>query len=694
MRLPQTATFLVPPAILSAMLLCGLQHRWTPQFGMWATGVHPLSGIWIGLDFLVLAAALVPLFRPGASPRLRRALPCLMAAALFLAQATFAALAWKDYAWQIPWSSDQPSFLFRLHEVRATFPRLGGYNPWWNGGREHFISVTSGTHGYAVLVAPLLALHEPHVFHAPVLFFWIWIGFPWLGALAVRRAGARWTAALAAAMLLEAYCRSQFLFGWRYGILGGLVTAGLATPLAALGYRLAVQRRGGAESAILVGILAWLSCLWTPGFATCGGLVLGALANADRWTRRSFAHMAIAAATALALLAPWAWVTLGPAHGIVDFASGAQGALPWFRTFRHGLLLVVYRLLEWHPVLVAFGLVGLAGAGPRRIRRWTMPTLLVLFGILVYSKWNVRSQLYRVIFQGAAFAVFPAAVLCGRLLSRRPAPGTPPPRTWLLAAAQAATLAALLLGLRVSGIHAMNIGAGLPYHAAEPNLLRFVERLRAVVPEDGRIAFAGETENHIGGGTVAYLPILTGREMMADDYYTFPAGLIKRNYPPHPYRDSLGAFLDFSRLYGITHWAVCDSNPRKLGFFLGTPGCGGRPGAFDEAGTFRLRGGTVRLFAIHGAVAGRFLLGSGRVEARENRLVIRPDDPAADRLVVRYNWRDGLRCLTPGASIEPYAADENLRFIAVRPGGAREVVVGYRAAFRPLQPNFDGTYHH
>ena len=25
-------------------------------------------------------------------------------------------------------------FLFRLHEVRATFPALGGWSPWWNAG--------------------------------------------------------------------------------------------------------------------------------------------------------------------------------------------------------------------------------------------------------------------------------------------------------------------------------------------------------------------------------------------------------------------------------------------------------------------------------------------------------------------------------------------------------------------------------
>ena len=694
MRIPSHVRLFTPPVLLTALLLYGVQHVWYRAFGMWAAWVRPLTGRWFGLDFLLLAAALVPLFRYGGD-RLRRALPWLMAALLVASQVVFTALAWKDFAGQIPWSADHSSFMFRLHEVCATFPRLGGYNPWWNGGTEHFISVTSGTHGYAVLVAPLLALFEPHVFHAPVLFFWIWIGFPWLGALSVRAAGARWTSALAAAMMLEAYCRSQYLFGWRYGILGGLVTAGLATPLAALGYRLAVQRRCGAGTVVAVGVLAWLNCLWTPGYATCAGLALGALANADRWTRRSFLRMVAAATIALALLAPWAWTTLGPAHGIVDFASSAK-ELPWFSTLRNGLVLVVYRLLEWHPAIVAFGVAGLALAGPPRLCRWALPTLLLLFSVLVYSKWSVRSQCYRVIFQGAAFAAFPASVLCGRLFAREAPRGDGASRhgAWALAAAKAATLAALLLGLRISGIHALNIGAGLPYNAAEPSLMRFVEWIKENVPEDGRLAFAGETENHIGGGTVAYLPVLTGREMMADDYYTFPAGLISRNFPPRDYRASVDAFLAYSRLYGITHWAVTDTDARKLGFYRGTPGCGGRPGAFDEVGKFKLRGGTVRVFAVRDATPGRFLVGDGVVEARENRLLIRPTDPSAELLVLRYNWREGLVCRTPGASIEPYQADKNLRFIAVRPKGAAEIAIGYRTGFHPLAPNFDGAYHH
>jgi hypothetical protein len=90
----------------------------------------------------------------------------------------------------------------------------------------------------------------------------------------------------------------------------------------------------------------------------------------------------------------------------------------------------------------------------------------------------------------------------------------------------------------------------------------------------------------------------------------------------------------------------------------------------------------------------RFLEGAGRVAARGNALFVRPEPADAARVVIRYNWRDGLVCRTPGASIEPFDVDGHLQFIAVRPGGNPVVKIGYRPRPAPLKPNFDGSFHH
>ena len=139
MRIPRSVSIYAPPVLLAGLTVYGLHHLWYRAFGMWAAGMRPLFvsakraaemspdglGLWFGLEFLLLAAVLVPVFLYGGE-RLRRALPALMAGALVVSQIVFAALAWKDFAGQIPWSVDHPSFLFRLHEVRATFLALGG----------------------------------------------------------------------------------------------------------------------------------------------------------------------------------------------------------------------------------------------------------------------------------------------------------------------------------------------------------------------------------------------------------------------------------------------------------------------------------------------------------------------------------------------------------------------------------------
>jgi hypothetical protein len=283
-------------------------------------------------------------------------------------------------------------------------------------------------------------------------------------------------------------------------------------------------------------------------------------------------------------------------------------------------------------------------------------------------------------------AAVPAALLAGRLLSRAPRGGAA--RRAALAAAQGLVAAALLLGARVAFAHAGN-AAGFRYWTAEPVVAEFADWVRENVPPGGRLAFSGATANKFDWGTVSYLPVLAGRETMAADYYSFPRGFVELNYPPRFYRSSTEAFLFFSRAYGVTHWAVMDERTRRF--------CEEEKDHFALAARFRMQSTDVRVYAVTDPWAAgvtRFLEGAGEVEARERRIVVRPADPAAERLVLRYNWRDGLRCLTPGASIEPFEVDENLRFVAVHPNGAPEVVVGYRATGRPLAPNFDGTFHH
>ena len=166
--------------------------------------------------------------------------------------------------------------------------------------------------------------------------------------------------------------------------------------------------------------------------------------------------------------------------------------------------------------------------------------------------------------------------------------------------------------------------------------------------------------------------------------------MIEFDCPPRAYRHPEEGYLAYSRAYGITHWVALDARAERAFRDL----CGG---AFVPVAEFRMQGTELTVFRIAEPWADaptRFFEGAGETDVRENRIVVRPADPAAGRLVLRYNWRKGLVCRTPGASIEPFEVDGNLRFLAVRPGGAAEVEIGYVPHWSKMKPNFDGSFQH
>ena len=677
----------VLPALL-LVLLCvftGFDRTWSSQIGAWAAGAFP--GVRSGMVLLVGGLALGVVFWLAGRPRLRRALPrrlpeALLALALLAGQAA-CLLAALPAIREMPQGIDHPCFLFRIREFYKAFPALGAFNPWWNGGTEHFIGVTSGAHAFAFLLFPFLAFGSLEAVYAPALFAWIYVLGPWLAVLSARALGVRWRGALAAGLLMLPFTRAEFLFFWQSGNVGGLATCVMSPPAVALGYRLAVLRRGGWRAVLVLALAAWLLCIWPAGLITAAGLALGALANAPRIFRKPpNVRILVAAALALALLAPWLWVLAFPSRGIVDYAAGGSGrSAVWMVC--DGLRMLGRRLLEWHPLLLCFGLLGTIAVAPRRARRFLLPLFALLAAATVSVGWKRQSQIDRAALQMATAAVVPAAVLLGRLFAPRTVPGAISGAA--LAFARGLAAAALLAGPCLAARHAAG-RAGFKLWPAEPVVYEFAEWVRANVPEGGRLAFADETDCKYDWGKPAYFPILAGREMMADDYYGFPKGLTSRRFPPKAYRGSVEDYLRFTRLWGITHWAVTDDRNRAL-FEAETT-------HFRHAAHFRMQSAEIDVYAfLDQPDPTPFLSGTGRLAASERGLNLSLDDPAQETVVLRYNWRPGLHC-DPPARIAPYEADENLRFIAVQPNGARTVRIRYRPGWRRLEPNFDGTFHH
>lgn len=662
----------------SATLLAASGAHWGWQIGAWAHLVPAATGSQ-ALDFALLALAVSAFFAFAPKRFAKRAVPAALLALLLAGTAWCAMRAWPHAYGALPWGIDHGATLFRVREMRAALPALGAWTPWWNAGTEHFAGVTSGAHGWALLNLPLFLALPPESWQAPALCFWLFAGFPWLTALVLRACGWSVAAQLSSALLSLAASRAEFLFFWQSGNLGAAVTAGLSPSLAALCFAVAVQRRRSLRLAAALAVVAALSCAWPPGLFSCAGMALGAAVAVRGRLARVPKRAWIAAAAALAALAPELLVLHGPARGIADYAAGGAKA-PFLPSLGTGLSQLGRRLLEMHPGVLVFGFAALPFARrPRRLRAFAFPLFAVLAAVAVSVGFKRSSQFDRVAIQLAFAAVFPAALAAGRALRGDGGP---------LAAGTAAAL--LALGIRVAAAHAGN-GAGFKLWQAEPVVRDFARWIAENVPPGGRLAFSGETDCALDWGKGAYLPVLAGREMMGDDYYGYPKGLTERNYPPRVYRSSTKRFLGFSRVWGVTHWAVVDPRTRRF--------CETETNHFALAASFPMQSADVRVYRILDDWARgdptRFYRGEGEVEASENALVVRPADPgAAGPLVLRYRWRDGLRSLTPGAAIAPFDVDGNLRLVAVAPGGAPEVRIGYRPLRRPLAPDFDGHYHH
>lgn len=581
-----------------------------------------------------------------------------------------------------PWGIDHPCFMFRIREFLDVFPHLGSYNPWWNGGVEHFIGVTSGAHAFAFLLLPFLPFGTLEEIYGPALFFWIFIGGPWLAALSMKMLGCRWRTAIVAALLAMPFSRAEFLFFWQSGNVGGLVTCLMAPPVAALGYKLVVLRKGGIRDAVALGVTAWLSCIWPAGFATAGGLSLGALLLWRRWMRpKPFLPLLIACAMAMVLLLPWIWALLFPSRAVVSYvATSGEGVGAWTALVT-GLRHFIRRVSEWNPILFPFGVAGLLVARGRGGKVFFGSLFAVLAAISISIGFLPTSQLDRVALQFAAAATVPAALAVTRLLSAAL------PRSascaFALSIAKGATACVLLLSPFVAVKHAGN-SAGFKLWPAEDVVLDFAGWIRENVPETGRIAFADLTDCKYDWGKIAYLPVLSGRQMMADDYYGFPHGLTARRFPPRAYRSSEEAYVDFTRIYGITHWSVADDRNRR--FFNNSS-------HFSHCTNFTMQSSSIDVYRfLDQPDPTPFIEGGGVfLGAIPNRIAVRAG--GRGQMVLRYNWRRGLTC-DGCATIKPVKIDDNITFIGVDAEGPGEVVISYRPGWRKLAPNFDGTFHH
>jgi hypothetical protein len=473
-----------------------------------------------------------------------------------------------------------------------------------------------------------------------------WASLAWTGAS--RRAC--WIAALLALAPGQRY----WVHLLHYGTAPALFSMTMAMPLSALAYRFLYLEDRPRPATLLLLLLCGFTLLAWPGAVVIAlPLLLVLICHAHRLSARKWIWTLGALLLLLVLLLPLAQVPMRYSN-IGTFVETTH-TQTLREHFRDGWILMGHNLRSTHPWILIFGMLGGCFAARRSARRFFAPLILLL---VILSGWGEEVmellQTERLIIPAALVAIVPAAEWLDHLIQRALSIQT---RHRLAGAALrtgAAWALALLLVAGYEGAKAWG-GKGLaPFHTMPDHTRELVQWLSDHVPEDGRVLFAGHCVHAYGGAKVAALPLFTGREMMAADFYGFSPKLVEHQYPPRAFRyDGPDVLFAFMELYNVTH-IVTWHDDWKAVFHRTTH-------YYHPVHVI----GRVAIFETR-RESSLFLQGAGRVEATFNRIDLTLDSPQ-DTVIIKYNWTPGWQA-DGDAAIFPHAAGRGVTLIGVHPG--------------------------
>ena len=555
------------------------------------------------------------------------------------------------------WRDDHPSFLFRLWIFGKTFPHFLSYNPYWNAGATDFVCTTTGANAFGLLFWPLWKYLPPHVFYTAAVAAVFMLFMPLITGVAVRLSGGDRTAAIVAAIMALGVSQHFFLWMLHFGTIGAALASSFVLPVSAALYRVFWMDRREIRTGLFLILSVFFLILWPAGAIMLAPIVLGALVNFRRWNRKNILFLALCALVVLALyFRPLTLILFhktSPLSFVMNDKDGAAPSLFTLEVLKRGWDHFIAHLVEGHPIILFLGIVGLFALPLKSIRWWYGP-IFIGFALLTGwgREWKPDMQLTRMGIPMLFVAVPPAAIACSRLLRSRDVRLLP---------VRAALIALLFFG--AYGVSKVYRNQGLSrFTFLSADVERMADWIKTNTPPDGRVLFSGRMVHAINGGHVAYLPVLTGREMMACDYYHFPPKTVEYEYPPRPFNMNPGGIHGFMDLYNVS--CVVTYHDRWKQFYRHFPD------RYEEAQTI----GDFTFFKVNRAM-NLFLQNSGSVTADFSRIDVQLDDPTNDA-VIKYNWVDGLK-VGPPAEIYSFDAGSKVNLIGIHPHGAGQIRITF-----------------
>ena len=550
---------------------------------------------------------------------------------------------------------DHPAFMHRFWGIKEAFPAWAFYDPTWNGGRMQNAVAASGAANLGFLFQPLWQIGPIHEVYNLVFFTCFMLGLPAVAIASARLCGCQWTGTLAAGCLALTLSRYFWLWLLNYGTVSACATSPMILLIAAIFYRVIYLKRCDRWLLPLFAFSMFFYLAWPPSAIMGIPIAIAvacSLCGADR-KEIHFVLLLSAVGVCAAIpgyLAILANVDLGRMAGIHSDHPEI------FPAVEKGFNILLSHFQQGHPLILFLGLVGVWFLRIQGSVRFFGVALLGLMLLAGWGEsWKPQYQLVRSGIPLICLAILPAALWIDRLTSH--------PRAGRIAAA---LIGALLI---VGGFTARDVYANktpIRFKVMSPHMHQLVDYLKEHSQPDDRILFAGSTVHGVGGGHVAYLPVLTEREMLSCDYYAFSPKLVEYNYPPRAWRKEKGGVERFLNLYNVSH--VITYHDHWIQYFKQRPEIYQFEYSFGEKlmkQVYRVKGDSTL-----------FLKGAGRIEAGVNELQIITDAPA-EELVIKYNWVDDLRIESP-AVMRPYDAGHGVKLIAIEPNGLQNIRIFHK----------------
>ena len=558
---------------------------------------------------------------------------------------------------------DHPSFMLRLDEFVHTFPMLHNYSPRWNGGAEGFVGVSSGIPSVGLPLFPLWRHFQVSDVYTPGIGIIFIVLMPWIAVGGLRVAGCRASGAFTAGILALGVGSIFFLWMLHFGTIGASFSSSFILPLSAVSMGVVWLNKTRWYHFVFLVICAFMLLMWPPGALMAAPLAVSYLCSWRRIRKRSFVFLLSAVLVVfLLVLRQLLVITLSGDElmGYVTDKAGAGADVSLWRQIADGMTVLIMDMNRTNPLIVFIGILGLLLLPYKSLRRWFGPVLLWLALLAGWGRnLEPKMQLERMIIPMLFAAVVPAAFACSRIFEARGGRS---------ALAKAALAGLLLLCGRSAGQFYANKSMAT-YVTINQDLDNSVAWIRSNVPEGSRLLFAGKVVHAFNRGHVAYLPVLTGREMMACDYYHFPPDMVEYNYPPahvRPDRAKLDTFLD---VYGVSCVITYKDHADWISYLTG------RKERFEEI--VPGPGFEFRAFKVIGhSTPGLFVQNTGTVSVDYNRIDITVDDPSFD-VILGYNWSDRFK-VSGAAELFPYKVYDKVVLLGVSPNGQKDIHITYK----------------